>query len=618
MRSSRNKILQSLAVFCLSAAVTVLLSACARPPSATVNQGADPFHADKDVVFRTTYYFRVFDHCVARKVKRGKIEEVHTPLADSLYRFRMTGKAASNVSKVKFESGTLMAWEIDPFGAKVEFDPDLGRARVIPPREIEADVSRAAQKQQIYEMLEMYSDISSSKFTNSGDAQNWKDELSLAIRGKINRFVDRTKAPLIEDNVSDLIKREIKDLLDEDTGDFAVQMFEKHRSSILDETKIGSPDFLVRVVRKTIWKAIETTRDNREKLAETLITLKDEKNEKANWGESQSKLEQEYKTLINNILPNLIKPAIRENLADNDIGDTVVRVFEENSSSILAETKTESPDFLVNVVRQAINKAISANSANKEKLNATLKTLKDKKNEKANWGESQSKLEQEYKTLINNILPNLIKSAIRENLADDDIGDIVVGVFEEHSSSILRETEITNQNFLVDVVQEITKKAISTNSAYNMDLTATLTTLSSQENEEVKKLIWLWGKLKLVIDQPVSPRCPGGTPERRGFQVLGPEGWRTFNPDERLILAMSTSAKPLISTLKELSNRVINSHENPAAELLLITREQKILSDAGYELYAKQAEPRATVESITKAVCEKLVDSIDDKGKICK
>ena len=155
MRPYRRVVSRASKVFFVSAAATVLLSACARPPSATVNEGADPFNVDKDVVFRTTYYFRVFDYCVARKLKNQKFDEVVVPLTDSLYRFRMTGKAGSNVSDVKFESGTLMAWEIDPFGAKVEYDPESRRARVVSPREVTADARRAAVKRDIYEMLAM-------------------------------------------------------------------------------------------------------------------------------------------------------------------------------------------------------------------------------------------------------------------------------------------------------------------------------------------------------------------------------------------------------------------------------------------------------------------------------
>ena len=141
------------------AAVATILTACARPPSTTVGEGADPFQVDKDVVFRTTYYFRTFDYCVARELKSGRFQNVVVPLTDSLYRFRMTGKSKSLLSDIKFESGTLKAWEIDPFGAKVEYDPDTRRHRVISPREANADDWRAAIKRDLNEMLEMYDRI---------------------------------------------------------------------------------------------------------------------------------------------------------------------------------------------------------------------------------------------------------------------------------------------------------------------------------------------------------------------------------------------------------------------------------------------------------------------------
>jgi hypothetical protein len=53
----------------------------------------------------------------------------------------------------------------------------------------------------------------------------------------------------------------------------------------------------------------------------------------------------------------------------------------------------------------------------------------------------------------------------------------------------------------------------------------------------------------------------------RGFQILGPEGWREFDTKERLVLAMSSSAAPLVSTLKELSGRILNaSADSPDVE----------------------------------------------------
>lgn len=73
---------------------------------------------------------------------------------------------------------------------------------------------------------------------------------------------------------------------------------------------------------------------------------------------------------------------------------------------------------------------------------------------------------------------------------------------------------------------------------------------------------------------PTTVWCPDGTPTRRGFQVLGPEGWRTFDQDERLLMAMSFSAQPLVSTLQQLANNVLNAQQVPSEALLPLVREQ--------------------------------------------
>jgi hypothetical protein len=94
-----------------------LISACI-PQQHHVRAGVDPRNMDRDVRFRATYYFRVFDYC--DKSNGGTTgREV---LSDSLYRFRMTGKASALSNKVHFESGTLKAWQIDPFGTTVAYN----------------------------------------------------------------------------------------------------------------------------------------------------------------------------------------------------------------------------------------------------------------------------------------------------------------------------------------------------------------------------------------------------------------------------------------------------------------------------------------------------------------
>ncbi|MCB1852512.1 MAG: hypothetical protein KDI83_17325 [Gammaproteobacteria bacterium] len=96
-------------------------SGCSVPKHMLVESGDDPQNRDLDARFRTTYYFRVFDPC------SGVDDASKSPfVSDTLYRFRLTGKAHSLTTAVRFEAGTLTKQQIDPFGANVAFDPESG------------------------------------------------------------------------------------------------------------------------------------------------------------------------------------------------------------------------------------------------------------------------------------------------------------------------------------------------------------------------------------------------------------------------------------------------------------------------------------------------------------
>ena len=94
----------------------------------------NPQDEDVDVRFRTTYYLRVFDLCRVDedgkygKYDRGTAKLVHRTgghyriIKDSLYRFRMTGQAQALFNNVRFDSGTLRDYQVDPFGTIIEFD----------------------------------------------------------------------------------------------------------------------------------------------------------------------------------------------------------------------------------------------------------------------------------------------------------------------------------------------------------------------------------------------------------------------------------------------------------------------------------------------------------------
>lgn len=129
--------------------IASLLAACGLPDSMAVRSGVQPKHQDDDVRFRTTYFYRVFDYCASPTLSRSDPDYIRSIKHDSLYRFKMTGKAYSLFSKVFFESGTLKNYEIDPLGARIGFDEKNGRFHYEPREETDRGVNCASVDEKI-------------------------------------------------------------------------------------------------------------------------------------------------------------------------------------------------------------------------------------------------------------------------------------------------------------------------------------------------------------------------------------------------------------------------------------------------------------------------------------
>ena len=129
-----------------------------------VRSGADPRHQDDKVRFRTTHYFRVFDVC------RDSTDATtrRTPLLDSLYRFRMTGKA-SGLTQVRFDSGILHKAEMDPFGSSVVFDDSLDRHQFVSREETNTAAQRHGRYEEISRQLELLKDLDRSVQQQGGE-----------------------------------------------------------------------------------------------------------------------------------------------------------------------------------------------------------------------------------------------------------------------------------------------------------------------------------------------------------------------------------------------------------------------------------------------------------------
>ena len=111
-------------------------------------------------------------------------------MTDSLYRFRLTGKAHSLFNRVRFESGTLSKWEIDPFGAAVEYDPDIGRFRFVSQKETNQLASNNVRKQQLDDLLDYYEKYKKLKAEVMGtdDSKKIKDKLVERMENLINEI----------------------------------------------------------------------------------------------------------------------------------------------------------------------------------------------------------------------------------------------------------------------------------------------------------------------------------------------------------------------------------------------------------------------------------------------
>lgn len=154
-------------------ACAIGLAACDVPKSMHVRTGVDPKYEDDDVRFRTTYFFRVYDACFAAiprtpatfrtdSVFGGKNEDQPLTLRfDSLYRFRMTGKANSLFNKIHFESGTLHKSQIDPFGNSVRFDQTNNNFRVVTREQTEEKARRDERYQEIERLMKLKTDMAS-------------------------------------------------------------------------------------------------------------------------------------------------------------------------------------------------------------------------------------------------------------------------------------------------------------------------------------------------------------------------------------------------------------------------------------------------------------------------
>jgi hypothetical protein len=182
-----------IARLCIGLPLAACLGAC-MPQQHQVRSGTDPQYIDDDVRFRTTYYFRVFDYCEELNDTNndGKRRAARV-LNDSLYRFKMTGKASAATTKVRFEAGTLRAAEIDPFGADVEFDSETNRFRFKSRARTEEETVRKEVEEDIARLGKLQTEVLRPL---------WKDAHDAKVDSLIEERLDRLSHHLKRNNES--------------------------------------------------------------------------------------------------------------------------------------------------------------------------------------------------------------------------------------------------------------------------------------------------------------------------------------------------------------------------------------------------------------------------------
>lgn len=455
-----------------------------------IDSGVEPRYQDRDVRFRTTYYFRVFDICDVLDEDRRMLDYApvgntftkrvkgrYKILNDSLYRFRMTGKASAAFQDIVFESGTLRAEQIDPFGSSIDFDEK----------------------------------------TRKFQLRSASDNREIQQRSDVHAEVER------------LLK-----LLDKFPGENHPNAKVKIENLILEQL-------------------------------ESLAT-------KGSVGRSAS-LAVEVATTKESVLAVIENLKQEPVLVDVQRLDTVLQKLTQENDNVFTATDdlNKSIDPLIKSSRELL--AVIETAINKETI---------KKNEHPDSGPSGEK---PAKTLapLTQAVEDRKEAAAKVQTAEQDKKVAVSEKGKAEQNKIAVPDKFALPENPITKLEEAKKELIEKSDELN-DKRQKLLKLTESKNKvegEIKNLKRAKGMLYPSTDKPdltvstSDSTCADGIPSRRGFQVLGPEGFRSFDPDERLVMALSINSKPLISALQQFSDqRVKGGPTNTSAESIKTERER--------------------------------------------
>lgn len=583
---------------------TIMLAGCSVAPEHHIRTGSDPRFQDKNVAFRTTYYFRVFDYC---KAKDGKHPNV--PVSGGLYRFTMTGKANTSTNNIKFESGSLKSWEIDPLGAAVIYDENIKRYRYVSENETQAKAEKAQAWDEYLSLQKEYSKIlklvgeqsrvkdlvhvellkvleerdiaEDGKFDSSlsVDILKSKDALDDAFKGHLATAVIQKRTALIDAN-KDALNAKLNAMSLEWLRALVIQKMKENLDSAVNSTSLAN-NFLSDPTPQVKWDGMVTG---------TLTPTLDFTANDVAYVDALSKYIAGNKDI--------------SNIAGLD-GSTS---FSEQFAKVFVDEAKTNNTELADVTADFTPVLDWLKDLAKGDADGTFKDLTPEHREAL-----KNKLSERIDTILASIaqLPTRVDK-LPDSLDFDNGKNLLLLANKDNVAKAL----IEQSGVLIAAVAE--NSYLNGDSNYGGLLASIRTAMNAKlqaaTGVEISSSASDIDPKAMLAQQKETINCE--MTKHKGFQVLGPEGWRTFDQDERLIMAMYVDNSPITQVLKQLSQQVLNAHQANEPQLLPVVEAELRLSRAKEALVQKKHLLEAAADSdqltslceLTKAVEATLHD----------
>ncbi|MBI3497355.1 MAG: hypothetical protein HY058_08630 [Proteobacteria bacterium] len=615
------------------------------PEQFEVTKGLDPWNEDKDVRFRTTYYFRVFDVCelVDRNSSidpgQNAIFPVKTNqqlqlLKDSIYRFRMTGQASSLFNRVHFESGTLKAAEIDPFGATIAQDDRNGQLYFKSRDQVEEEARETAQLKRLKELRTLLGEV------KDGDKDPIYPDLLGLVRGQIREIGGGPQPPAavgtsneIATLAADAFQAGLGAVTDYETlraptlADFTPDPKEptpRASSAIRGDrgnlpTKADGTTLGLRNALDTVGPAVSDAAmalrlagfaadKAQSQLTEAKTKLAKAKEEAAKGQAALANVQQNTATLSateKTVQDSLTSFNADKAKADQDAATTAADVATATAALASAQMERDIANGALVAALAAAPQVANDISIARQRLATAEEKLKAAKSAlDATTAKQKGALAKQQSAMDNKATATKTLAAANANSgkAAASVAALVAVQTPLDNAVLAADADVKNWQGRID----------GTVAAPGIVRLQGQITVAEREARAMRdKIVQMTkatldrGAVSALVDTATasSEDCPRGSTKKRGFQVLGPEGVRTFNQDERLVMAMSSDAKPLISVLKDLSSRVLDQKANASDQLLPIATERLHISEAQRALdAAKPKFPDDVAPAVQKVI----------------